>query len=160
MKTDSENIHYSKLMKVGNIIIGTAGGCDEAGLMFIFADKVYDNEKLYTPGRRIQEFDVLNFLFDFVAWKVEKTKQPPEIENDYLLGFKDGSIFYTNSWFVTKVLSYQVIGAGTDYAIAALSLGYSVERAVEVAIQHSVWCMGPVKSFDSSDWNNDENISK
>ncbi len=51
-------------------------------------------------------------------------------------------------YFITEVTTYEAIGVGTRYALSALCLGHSVEEAIEVACELSIYCEKPVIKFE------------
>jgi len=48
---------------------------------------------------------------------------------------------------IQKVTSYMAIGAGQTYALAALYLGQTAEKAVETAIELSIYCAYPIRKL-------------
>jgi len=126
---------YSKLCEVNGMIIGSVGLCEESGMIQIFAA----TRKPAAPT----ESEILNFIAEFAEWKKKKTEKYT-IENDYLIAF-DGHIFKANSFFIKEIVEYEAIGAGMDYALAALYLNHDVEKAVEVACELSVFCEKPIR---------------
>jgi ATP-dependent protease HslVU (ClpYQ) peptidase subunit len=129
-----ENEKFSKLFEVKNIVVGCAGYADEASLLQLFLDThnfADSNEK-----------SILEFLNEFSDWKKNKTDDG-KLRNSYLLGF-DGKVFHIQGWLINQVLTYSAIGAGMDYALSALYLGHSAEKAVETAIELSIYCETPI----------------
>ena len=62
---------------------------------------------------------------------------------DYYLS---GYYYWLRSgWAIGRVADFEAIGAGMDFALAALYLGHSVTEAVETAIELSVYCENPVQ---------------
>jgi len=49
---------------------------------------------------------------------------------------------------VQRVEKFEAIGAGSDFALAALFLGKDSREAVEVACQLSIYCEEPIISFE------------
>ena len=43
------------------------------------------------------------------------------------------------------------IGSGRKYALGAIAMGADAKRAVEVAIEHDLWCGGPITSLALND---------
>lgn len=62
----------------------------------------------------------------------------------------DGSALYGyDSFHLSGPVSapFYAVGSGMGYAIGAMSMGASAERAVEVACQHDVWTGAPVQAI-------------
>jgi ATP-dependent protease HslVU (ClpYQ) peptidase subunit len=128
------NLDISKLFEVNNIIVGTSGVASETSLIRLF---------LETHGiAEPTEKGMLEFLDEFSSWKKTKTDNG-DICNSYLIGYQ-GSVFYIGGWSISRVKTYAAIGAGMDYALAALYLGKSAEEAVQTAIELSIYCESPI----------------
>ena len=56
-----------------------------------------------------------------------------------------GKAWWIQDLFIEEIKNYAAIGAGRDYALAALYLGNSVSMAVEAACELNVYCKRPVK---------------
>lgn len=48
---------------------------------------------------------------------------------------------------VDEILKYHAIGAGMDYALAALYLGATAVQSIETACELSIYCEYPIKSY-------------
>ncbi len=131
------NTNRSKLVEVNNMVIGSVGLAEESSLLQIFA-------KTHQPAAATQE-GILEFWSEFSEWKKKRTERS-NIENSYFIGL-DGIVFYVNHWLITSVKSYEAIGAGMDFALAALHLGHSAEDAIETAIELSIYCEAPVQAI-------------
>ncbi len=129
------NINRSKLVEVNNMVIGSVGLAEESGLLQIFA-------KTHQPPAATEE-GILEFWNEFSAWKKKRTDRGA-IENSYFIGI-DGVVFYIEHWLIASVSSYEAIGAGMDFALAALYLGHTAEEAVETAIELSIYCEPPIQ---------------
>ena len=129
------NTNRSKLVEVNNMVIGSVGLAEESSLLQIFA-------KTHQPASATEE-GMLEFWSEFSTWKKKRTDHG-SIENAYFIGL-DGVVFYLHEWLIASVVSYEAIGAGMDFALAALHLGHSAEDAVETAIELSVYCEAPIQ---------------
>lgn len=132
-----ENSSFTKLFEVNGMDIGTSGTVEESSLMRLFAGT-------HRPARA-DELAILEFMGEFSVWKNGRTGDA-SLGNSYLIGF-DGVLFNVEGWAVSVVTGYEAIGWGFDYALAALYLGHSAEKAVETAIELSVFCEGPVQTI-------------
>jgi ATP-dependent protease HslVU (ClpYQ) peptidase subunit len=130
-----QNINLSKLFEVNGLAVGTCGEAEEGSLFRLFAV----TRKPAAPT----ESAVLEYLSEFSDWKNNKTGNA-DLENSYIIGF-DGHAFAIERWLISEITQYEAIGAGMDFALAALYLGASAERAVEVAIELSIFCEAPVR---------------
>ncbi len=127
----------SKLFEENGLIIGGVGTVEEIGLLQIF-----------TSTHQIageDESSVLGFISEFSDWKKKKMDNPG-IENAYLIGM-DRSVFYIRGWNVMRIVTYEAIGAGSDFALAALYLGHTAREAVLVATELSVLCEKPIQEL-------------
>lgn len=129
------NINRSKLVEVNNMVIGAVGLAEESGLLQIFA-------KTHRPAAATEE-GILEFWNEFSEWKKKRTDRG-SIENSYFIGIDD-VVFYINHWLIASVKSYEAIGAGMDFALAALHLGHTAEEAIETAIELSIYCEPPIQ---------------
>ena len=129
--------NHTKLNKINNMIIGTSGSCEEGGLMWMYAQ----NHRPLSPTER----DVLEFFVEFVNWKKDKSSSSI-LNNHYLLAI-EGKVFHIQNYMVLEVDKYAAIGAGADYALAALYLGSSAEKSAEVACDLSCYVAEPIITY-------------
>ena len=129
------NTQRSKLFEVNDLVIGSVGTAEEGSLLHLFA-------KTHRPAGANEE-SLLEFLSEFSDWKKKKTDNAT-IDNDYLIGY-GGHVFSISEWLVERVTTYEAIGIGMDFALAALHLGHDAEDAVKTAIELSVFCVEPVQ---------------
>ena len=126
---------FSKLFEVNGLVIGGVGLIQEISLLRLFATT-------HKPASATDSA-LLEFLSEFSGWKNKKTDDS-DIDNAYIVGFEEKA-FYINGWLVEEIVKYEAIGAGEDYALAAMYLGNSAKKAVRVAIELSVFCEGPIQ---------------
>jgi ATP-dependent protease HslVU (ClpYQ) peptidase subunit len=129
------NPKVSKLFRVDELTIGAVGFVEETELLRIFVS----THKPHEAGERA----LLELWTEFAEWKKERTDKR-EIENIYLLGV-GGRMFNIHNFMIVEVGTFEAIGAGMDFALAALFLGHDVKKAVETAIELSVFCAAPVQ---------------
>lgn len=134
-QTRESNTARSKLFEVNGLVVGSVGLAEEASLFRVFATT-------HRPAAASEE-SVLDFLVEFSDWKRKRT-DVGDIENAYILGLQD-SAFLIEAWLVDRITTYEAIGAGMDYALAALYLGFDAQKAVETAIELSIFCESPVQ---------------
>lgn len=115
-------------------VVGDVGEAQEGALF-----------QIYTKTRRPRESSaegITEFLFEFYQWKKEKTEST-ELTNDYIIVF-EGKAFLVEGFYVKEVKDYMAIGAGMDFALAALYMGSSVQDAIKTACHLSILCEEPV----------------
>ena len=129
--------HHTKINQVNDMIIGTSGSCEESSLMWLYA-------KNHRPAAATER-DVLDFVMEFADWKRSRTGNS-SLENQYLLAF-GGKAFHIQNYLVLEIDKFAAIGAGADYALAALYLDHSAPKAVKVACDLSCYVSEPIKTF-------------
>lgn len=139
-QTRGQNAKLVKLFETNGMIIGGVGMAEELSLFRLFVET-------RRPGAPTN-YAILEFISEFSEWK-EKRIGTAGVENAYLFGFEN-KVFTIEGWLVAEVSKYEAIGAGMDYALSALYLGHSARRAVEVAIELSVFCESPVIEFSKT----------
>jgi len=133
-QTKGDTTKHAKLFEINNMVIGGVGLAQDNSLMQLFAE---------THGfSRPDERGVLEFLSEFSDWKKEKVDDP-KINNHYLIGF-ERKVWEIYEWSIMQVSTYSAIGAGMDFALAALYFGAPTAKAVEVATELSIYCEKPI----------------
>lgn len=128
---------FAKLAEVNGLILGTVGSCEDGGLFYLYL-------KSHRPSPT--EDSVLECLSEFAKWKHTKTGKS-DINSEFYMGF-DREIFWICGYHVERIHNFHAIGAGDDFATAALYLGHSPMKAVQTAIELSTMCEGPVVRFE------------
>lgn len=130
-RTDS---NFHKLTKINDFVVGAVGDAQEASLFMQFCEE----HKLTSASEKA----VLAFMCEFKTWQT-KYIDPATIENDYILIVKK-KVFAISGLFVEEVEDYDAIGAGQDFALAALYLGHSPQEAVQVACNLCCYVAEPI----------------
>ena len=78
-----------------------------------------------------------------MEWRSKEFGAEKRLDNQYLIAYKDKA-FYCSSGYVGEVTDYFAIGAGQNYARAALYLGHSPAEAVKVACALSCYVDEPI----------------
>lgn len=125
--------------------IGGVGAVQELNLLRIFLDNYTIVPKQEKPSER----HILDMLNAFVRWLKDKYGAPATLSNAYIIALQ-GGVFATCGWEISRVAEFEAIGAGMDFALAALALGETAERAVEVATELSVFCEKPLQVYHIS----------
>jgi len=127
---------HSKMFSVNGMDIGGVGVCKEISWLKLYSAT--------TKPAEPTESAVLEWYFGFIDFLKKKLgKEDIEIENNYLLGY-GGKVFQICDSFVDVVKTFSAIGAGADFALAALHLGHSAAESVKVACDLSIQCEEPV----------------
>lgn len=139
VKGDSKqtDLSFTKINKINDMIVGGCGIAEELSLLWIFMST-------HKPAAATEK-DVLEFFTEFSFWKSNITTSL--VENSYLLAFQ-GHLFEIEEFFITEVKKHAAIGAGEDFANAALYLGHSPQEAVKTACALSCFVAEPIIEFE------------
>ena len=129
-----------KLFQQNGMIVGGTGDSSENQLLQLFC-------RNHKPTASTAEA-VIDFLVEFREF-CQKKDSNFSSSNHFLIAF-EGALFrtYTGTFEVFEVEEFSAVGAGADFAIAALALGHSAKEAVDLAIRLSVWCAAPVVEME------------
>jgi len=133
-----EKDKLAKLFQNDFMVVGDVGQAQEGALF-----------QIYTKTRKPREASIegiTEFLFEFYQWKKEKTEST-ELTNDYIIVF-EGKAFLVEGFYVKEIKEYMAIGAGMDFALAALYLGSSVHDAIKTACHLSILCEEPINIIE------------
>lgn len=130
-----KNTSHSKLFTINGITVGGTGKASESFLFETFL-------ATHLPKKNTVD-SILELKVAFSDWHDKKVGE--KISNDYIIVYK-GKAYVTESFFVEEIVTYEAIGAGMDFALTAMYLGHSATKAVEAAIELSIYCEHPVKS--------------
>lgn len=133
-QSKGDNHKSVKLKEVNGLVIGGVGKAEETSLLYIFAAT--------TKPAFATEDSLLSFWGEFSSWKNKKIGDA-SINNNYIIGFGD-KVFNIEGWFINEINDYEAIGAGMDYALAALYMGKSSDESVSVACELSIYCEKPI----------------
>lgn len=136
--SSKRNTNFSKIAEINDMIVGGCGSAEEMSLMWHYMQ----THKPSSPSEK----DVLAFIVEFSKWKNDLIGKC-DIENSYLLIYQ-GHLFESECMFVHEVHDYVAIGAGEDFASAALYLGHTPKGAVEVACALSCYVCEPIVQFE------------
>lgn len=132
------NTNVTKLAEINEMIIGGVGTAQEDSLMWHYM-------RTHKPLSATEK-DVLAFIIEFSQWKNTMIGNS-NIENEYLLIFQ-GHLFQIDNMFVNEITDYSAIGAGEDYALAALYLGHTPKEATKVACELSCYVCEPIIEYE------------
>ena len=135
--TDKTPVGRGKIFEVNGMLIGTSGYASEGIHMALFAEN-------HTP-LSMDDREITKWLYEFVSWRCKEFGIDPknEYQNQYLIAYK-GKVFYCYAGYVGEVNDFFAIGAGQNYARAALYLGHSPAESVRVACALSCYVDEPI----------------
>lgn len=134
------NHDFAKINEINGMIVGGTGLAQELSLMWHYM-------ATHKPASATEK-DVLDFVVEFSKWKRELTGDGV-IQNTYLLTY-GGHLFQIENMFVHEVAEYCAIGAGEDFANAALHLGHTPKEAVKVACDLCCFVAEPIIEYTQS----------
>jgi ATP-dependent protease HslVU (ClpYQ) peptidase subunit len=79
-----------------------------------------------------------------LAFKKHTEQHGMRMDDNSFITVHHGRVWRINGLHVNEVTTFDVIGAGRPYALAALALGHSVEKAVAVACDLCIHCASPI----------------
>ena len=133
-----EKDKLAKLNKVNGMVIGDVGDAQEGALFLMFCR---------TRKPREASTDALvEFMSEFQDWMNDKIGEV-KLNNQYIIVLEE-KVFVMEGFFIKEVTDYTAIGAGMDFALAALYLGNSVEESIKAACHLSVYCEEPVNIIE------------
>jgi len=88
----------------------------------------------------------LAFATEFASWKQTNYNNNTFLRNTYLIAY-NGHLFEIDNMFVYEIKDFSAIGAGEDFANAALYLGHSPEEAVKVACELCCFVSEPIIKY-------------
>lgn len=127
-------IDDGKLMELPDLIVGGAGHGSHLNYMAIYLES-------HKP-RSAEKRDILEFFVEFHQW-IDKMIKDFKPRTSWLIAYDgklisvtaDLSVYYHETW---------AIGSGWEYARTALHLGHTVEEALQIACDLTVFCGPPI----------------
>ncbi len=135
-----EKDKLAKLFRVSkDLVLGAVGRSDVTALFREFlTNHLPKSNTEYGWTALISDFsDYLNNL-----------KNAPKLETSAFIVVYKQKVFLLEGYFIREIPDYCAIGAGMDYALAALYLGANVKKAIETACHLSIWCEKPVNVIE------------
>lgn len=136
-QSKGHNIAVPKLTKHDDFVYGSVGFAEEHALFghYLLTHKFAD----------FTENELTKTMVSFANWK-QKEIQKHDIENSYIF-VKKSKAFSVSNFLISPILKFEAIGAGRDFALAALYLGHSAVESAKVACELSIFCEEPIHSF-------------
>lgn len=138
------NSNFAKIAEINDMIVGGTGSAQEMSMMWHYM-------QTHKPALATEK-DVLTFIIEFSQWK-NNMGGGSNLENAYLLAYK-GHLFEIEYMFVHEIFDYIAVGAGEDFATAALYLGHHPQEAVKVACDLSCYVCEPIIEYKMAKENN------
>ena len=126
-----------KINEINGMIVGGTGYAQELSLMWQYM-------ATHKPASATEK-DVLSFIVEFSQWKRNLIGNG-SVDNTYLMAY-DGHLFQIEEMLVYEVGEHSAVGAGQDFANAALYLGNSPRDAVKVACELSCFVAEPIIEY-------------
>lgn len=131
------NSNFTKIAEINGMILGSTGSAEEVSLMWHYMET-------HQPASATEK-DVLAFVIEFAQWKQNMVGNN-HIENSYLFVYQ-GHLFEIEKMLVFEIEDFAAVGAGEDFANAALYLGHDPKDAVKVACELSCFVSEPIVEF-------------
>lgn len=128
---------FTKINEVNGMIIGGCGYAQEISLIWHYMETHKPHDCTVK--------DVLTFFVEFGKWKAEYG-DGCDIKNEYIIVYK-GHAYLVEGLFIHEIHKYNAIGAGENFANAALHLGHTPQEAVKVACELSCFVSEPILTF-------------
>jgi ATP-dependent protease HslVU (ClpYQ) peptidase subunit len=133
-----EKDKLAKLGEVNGMVVGDVGNAQEGALFMVFC-------KTRKP-REASVDALIEFMSEFQDWLNKKIGETT-LKNEYIIVF-DGKAFLMEGFYIKEITDYTAIGAGMDFALAALYLGNSVKDSIKAACHLSIMCEEPVNIIE------------
>lgn len=133
-----------KIYKISNELI--FGGCGLAKVNSLFRSFLINHQP-----RDCSEESVLEMMLEFTEYykkKFDKNSADEVFERfNALIGYKNKLFYVGYGLYISEVQEYFAIGAGEDFAKAALFLGHSTAEAVKVACELCCYVAEPIETY-------------
>lgn len=135
-----EKDKLAKLFRVNkDLVLGTVG---DVAIHSLFREYLTNHLPKFNT-----EYGWTALIGEFSAY-LNELKNPPKLESSSFIVVSKGKVFFVDGYFVREINDYYAIGAGMDYALSALYLGASVQKAIETACHLSIFCEKPINVME------------
>lgn len=134
---NKETAPECKLFQKNGVVIGHTGFSVEGDLLKIFC--------LNHKPKSADIDAVLEFLSEFQDWW-KKKDSGAEVKGHNIIVFEN-KVFRTIRFGVEEVKEFSAVGSGMFSALAALELGQSTEKAVDIAKKFDLYCGGETETI-------------
>lgn len=129
----------TKLTRISDdFIVGSSGLAKVNQLLELFCETV--------KPKNNSNREIIRFFKSFEAWLDKEASS--KLDTNNFLFILDKKVFHFDEYYLLEIKDYYAIGSGSDYALVALELGQSAERAVQSACKLDIFCNEPVKTFE------------
>jgi len=136
--SNADNQTFSKIAKINDVVIGGSGSTEINSMLFMYAR---------THLIKTNDLDgIFDWFKEFLDWRKVKSDKYG-IGGNWFIIVLDKKAYYFENFLCVEIKDNHAIGAGRDFALAALALGHSAKEAVEVACKLSAFCNEPVHIF-------------
>lgn len=139
-RTDQEHFKSVKMCKTNGMLVGSCGYLQEGSMFQVFCSN-------HKPSEAKMK-NVIEFMIEFKKWVKELSLNSDDeakkmLENQYMLAF-DSTLWVIDGVNVNQVKDFYAIGAGEDFALAAMHLGHTPFEAVKLACEMSCYVTEPI----------------
>jgi ATP-dependent protease HslVU (ClpYQ) peptidase subunit len=141
----SRSTKFHKLHKIdSSFVLGMVGVCENS---FLFRRYCKDNRPIENS-----EFGICDFMSKFKKWQKDfctYSDDQNDLNLEFILVF-EGVPYVVEGFYAEEINDYWAIGAGQDYALGVLSScddDKCVHKAINSAIKHCVYCVGPITTI-------------
>lgn len=139
MKEDWGDRGFSKIEKFDNVTIGAVGDARSIRYLTMFCE----TNKIKNATER----EIVRFFYSYEKWIKENTTTLFQIEGCSFILVMENKILTFNNFLVSEIKDFYAIGSGKKWALPALELGASTEKAIEIACKYDLFCSGEAKIF-------------
>lgn len=129
----------AKLVRISpQLVLGSVGDCAVSGLFQEYL-------KNHLPKTN-DEYGYTSLLAEFQRYLRDLDDRLRIDESEFLIVYK-ARAFLLSNYFIREIRDYYAIGAGMDFANAALHLGCDIKKAIKTACELSIYCEAPVNTI-------------
>lgn len=130
----------SKILKIeSNYAVACSGKCVEIGLFQRYCQR--------TKPKAANEDAIFDFMVDFHKWVIDRDKDF-KFCSQYIMAYKGHIFTIIYGWEVHEHKKYVTGGSGKQCVGVAFSMGADVQKAIEMAIKHDLYCGGDVNLIE------------
>ncbi len=124
---------FGKIIKINEIVLACAGGVREINMLHRFC-------KTHSP-KELEVDELMDWFLEYRDWLIDKTKI--SLSDISISGFiiKNKKAFaFFDHLEVFEIENFEAIGSGKKFAIGAMAHGSTASEAVEIAMEHDLYC--------------------
>jgi len=128
--------NHVKLVECNGLVMGSVGYAKDLSLIRLYA-------MTHKPKSSSEE-GITEFISEFVEWNKKKFDDY-HLDSWFIIVFEGRAFLATHDFYVKRVIDYESIGAGMNFAMTALKLGKNVEEAIDIACEMCIYCEKPIR---------------